>query len=145
MCVYFILCLFFHSDSEQLLTSHSVTSIRHYIQNLDVIDNEKKLTQLSRAIEHWNIYPHAVLSPATYWGRKSQFLAMMTWIGIDDWGWLFMKTFSYQCISADLSSNALQVVPSLDSCRNYMPAFLNYLYQLAVAYYILKAYYTETP
>ncbi|MCJ8741834.1 hypothetical protein PDJAM_G00075250 [Pangasius djambal] len=38
--------------SEQSLTLRSVTSIRHYIQNLNVIDNQKKLTQLSRVIEH---------------------------------------------------------------------------------------------
>ncbi|KAM9445520.1 rap guanine nucleotide exchange factor 3 isoform 2-T2 [Clarias gariepinus] len=38
--------------SEQSLPLHSVTSIQHYIQNLNVIDNQKKLTQLSRAIEH---------------------------------------------------------------------------------------------
>ncbi|XP_017342050.1 rap guanine nucleotide exchange factor 3 [Ictalurus punctatus] len=38
--------------SEQSLTFCSVTSPRHYIQNLNVIDNQKKLTQLSRAIEH---------------------------------------------------------------------------------------------
>ncbi|KAG7323222.1 hypothetical protein KOW79_012924 [Hemibagrus wyckioides] len=38
--------------SEQSLTLRGVTHIRHYIQNLKVIDNQKKLTQLSRAIEH---------------------------------------------------------------------------------------------
>ncbi|XP_060793339.1 rap guanine nucleotide exchange factor 3 [Neoarius graeffei] len=38
--------------SEQSLTLRSGPSIRHYIQNLNVIDNQKKLTQLSRAIEH---------------------------------------------------------------------------------------------
>ncbi|KAL6483365.1 hypothetical protein MHYP_G00082370 [Metynnis hypsauchen] len=38
--------------SDQSLTLRSVANIRHYIQNLKVIDNQKKLTQLSRAIEH---------------------------------------------------------------------------------------------
>uniref|UniRef100_A0A8B9HAL3 Ras-GEF domain-containing protein n=1 Tax=Astyanax mexicanus TaxID=7994 RepID=A0A8B9HAL3_ASTMX len=41
-----------HSDSDPSLTLRSVANIRHYIQNLKVIDNQKKLTQLSRAIEH---------------------------------------------------------------------------------------------
>lgn len=40
------------SDSDQSLTLRSVANIRHYIQNLKVIDNQKKLTQLSRALEH---------------------------------------------------------------------------------------------
>ncbi|KAI5609029.1 rap guanine nucleotide exchange factor 3 isoform X1, partial [Silurus asotus] len=38
--------------SEQSLNLRSITSISHYIQNLIVIDNQKKLTQLSRAMEH---------------------------------------------------------------------------------------------
>ncbi|KAL7859432.1 hypothetical protein SRHO_G00145790 [Serrasalmus rhombeus] len=38
--------------SDQSLTLRSVANIRHYIQNLKVIDNQKKLTQLSRALEH---------------------------------------------------------------------------------------------
>ncbi|XP_022532985.2 rap guanine nucleotide exchange factor 3 isoform X4 [Astyanax mexicanus] len=38
--------------SDPSLTLRSVANIRHYIQNLKVIDNQKKLTQLSRAIEH---------------------------------------------------------------------------------------------
>ncbi|XP_056113867.1 rap guanine nucleotide exchange factor 3 isoform X2 [Rhinichthys klamathensis goyatoka] len=37
--------------SEQSLTLRSGTNVRLYIQNLKVIDNQKKLTQLSRAIE----------------------------------------------------------------------------------------------
>uniref|UniRef100_A0A8C2Q596 Rap guanine nucleotide exchange factor 3-like n=1 Tax=Cyprinus carpio TaxID=7962 RepID=A0A8C2Q596_CYPCA len=37
--------------SDQSLTMRSAAKIRHYIQNLKVIDNQKKLTQLSRAIE----------------------------------------------------------------------------------------------
>uniref|UniRef100_A0AAR2KBP7 Rap guanine nucleotide exchange factor (GEF) 3 n=1 Tax=Pygocentrus nattereri TaxID=42514 RepID=A0AAR2KBP7_PYGNA len=40
------------SDSDQSLTLRSVANITHYIQNLKVIDNQKKLTQLSRALEH---------------------------------------------------------------------------------------------
>ncbi|KAK1803803.1 hypothetical protein P4O66_020820 [Electrophorus voltai] len=39
------------SDSDQSLTVRNTGNIRHYIQNLKVIDNQKKLTQLSRAIE----------------------------------------------------------------------------------------------
>ncbi|KAI4898660.1 hypothetical protein NFI96_002809 [Prochilodus magdalenae] len=38
--------------SDHSLTLRSIANIRHYIQNLKVIDNQKKLTQLSRAIEH---------------------------------------------------------------------------------------------
>ncbi|XP_017549706.1 rap guanine nucleotide exchange factor 3 isoform X2 [Pygocentrus nattereri] len=38
--------------SDQSLTLRSVANITHYIQNLKVIDNQKKLTQLSRALEH---------------------------------------------------------------------------------------------
>jgi len=38
-------------DSEQSLTLRSGTNVRLYIQNLKVIDNQKKLTQLSRALE----------------------------------------------------------------------------------------------
>ncbi|XP_066527981.1 rap guanine nucleotide exchange factor 3 isoform X2 [Hoplias malabaricus] len=38
--------------SEQAMTFRNVVNIRHYIQNMKVIDNQKKLTQLSRAIEH---------------------------------------------------------------------------------------------
>uniref|UniRef100_A0A8C1H5P8 Rap guanine nucleotide exchange factor (GEF) 3 n=2 Tax=Cyprinus carpio TaxID=7962 RepID=A0A8C1H5P8_CYPCA len=38
-------------DSSTSLTMRSAAKIRHYIQNLKVIDNQKKLTQLSRAIE----------------------------------------------------------------------------------------------
>ncbi|KAL7864364.1 hypothetical protein AOLI_G00157840 [Acnodon oligacanthus] len=38
--------------SDQSLTLRSTANIKHYIQNLKVIDNQKKLTQLSRAIEH---------------------------------------------------------------------------------------------
>uniref|UniRef100_A0AAY4CGU4 Rap guanine nucleotide exchange factor 3-like n=1 Tax=Denticeps clupeoides TaxID=299321 RepID=A0AAY4CGU4_9TELE len=37
--------------SEQSLTQRSTSNIRHYIQNLKVIDNQRKLTQLSRDIE----------------------------------------------------------------------------------------------
>uniref|UniRef100_A0A671S4Y1 Rap guanine nucleotide exchange factor 3-like n=1 Tax=Sinocyclocheilus anshuiensis TaxID=1608454 RepID=A0A671S4Y1_9TELE len=37
--------------SDQSLTLRSPANIRQYIQNLKVIDNQKKLTQLSRAIE----------------------------------------------------------------------------------------------
>ncbi|TSS48072.1 Rap guanine nucleotide exchange factor 3 [Bagarius yarrelli] len=40
------------TESEQSLTLRSVTRVEHYIQNLHVIDNQKKLTQLSRAIEN---------------------------------------------------------------------------------------------
>ncbi|KAI2649586.1 Rap guanine nucleotide exchange factor 4 [Labeo rohita] len=38
-------------DSDQSLTLRNAANIRQYIQNLKVIDNQKKLTQLSRAIE----------------------------------------------------------------------------------------------
>ncbi|XP_060750021.1 rap guanine nucleotide exchange factor 3 [Tachysurus vachellii] len=38
--------------SEQSLTLPGVSRISHYIQNLNVIDNQKKLTQLSRDLEH---------------------------------------------------------------------------------------------
>lgn len=38
---------------------------------------------------------------------------MITWIGIGDY--ILMKAFSYQYISAVLSSNALQVVTFLDN------------------------------
>ncbi|XP_036447598.1 rap guanine nucleotide exchange factor 3 isoform X2 [Colossoma macropomum] len=38
--------------SDQSLTLRTIANIGHYIQNLKVIDNQKKLTQLSRAIEH---------------------------------------------------------------------------------------------
>ncbi|KAK9954476.1 hypothetical protein ABG768_016538 [Culter alburnus] len=37
--------------SDQSLTLRNATNVRQYIQNLKVIDNQKKLTQLSRAIE----------------------------------------------------------------------------------------------
>ncbi|XP_051947931.1 rap guanine nucleotide exchange factor 3-like [Xyrauchen texanus] len=37
--------------SDQSLTLRSATSVRQYIQNLKVIDNQKRLTQLSRTIE----------------------------------------------------------------------------------------------
>uniref|UniRef100_A0A672MYJ8 Rap guanine nucleotide exchange factor 3 n=1 Tax=Sinocyclocheilus grahami TaxID=75366 RepID=A0A672MYJ8_SINGR len=39
------------ADSDQSLTLRNAANIRQYIQNLKVIDNQKKLTQLSRAIE----------------------------------------------------------------------------------------------
>ncbi|XP_072553031.1 rap guanine nucleotide exchange factor 3 isoform X3 [Salminus brasiliensis] len=38
--------------SDPSLTLRSIANIQHYIKNLKVIDNQKKLTQLSRAIEH---------------------------------------------------------------------------------------------
>ncbi|KAL1020693.1 hypothetical protein UPYG_G00003430 [Umbra pygmaea] len=37
--------------SEQALPMRSSSNIRHYVQNLEVIDNQRKLTQLSRDIE----------------------------------------------------------------------------------------------
>lgn len=37
--------------SEHGLLLRSPSSIRHYIQNLRVIDNQRKLTQLSRTLE----------------------------------------------------------------------------------------------
>lgn len=40
-----------HLDSELAFPLRSPSSIRHYIQNLKVIDNQRKLTQLSRTIE----------------------------------------------------------------------------------------------
>lgn len=50
-------------DSEQSLTLRSATNVRLYIQNLKVIDNQKKLTQLSRAIERWHTAKTAFLQP----------------------------------------------------------------------------------
>ncbi|KAL2104037.1 hypothetical protein ACEWY4_000905 [Coilia grayii] len=38
--------------SDQSLTLRSTSNIRHYVQNLKVIDNQRKLTQMSRDIEH---------------------------------------------------------------------------------------------
>ncbi|XP_023660789.2 rap guanine nucleotide exchange factor 3 isoform X1 [Paramormyrops kingsleyae] len=38
--------------SEQSLSLRSPTTVRQYIQNIRVIDNQRKLTQLSRAVEH---------------------------------------------------------------------------------------------
>ncbi|KPP65454.1 Rap guanine nucleotide exchange factor 3-like [Scleropages formosus] len=38
--------------SEQSLSMRSPTTVRQYVQNLQVIDNQRKLTQLSRAVEH---------------------------------------------------------------------------------------------
>lgn len=38
-------------DSDHALPLRSPSNIRHYIQNLKVIDNQRKLTQLSRTIE----------------------------------------------------------------------------------------------
>uniref|UniRef100_A0A673CRJ2 Rap guanine nucleotide exchange factor (GEF) 3 n=1 Tax=Sphaeramia orbicularis TaxID=375764 RepID=A0A673CRJ2_9TELE len=43
----FLTCL----DSEHALPLRTPTNIRHYIQNLKVMDNQRKLTQLSRTIE----------------------------------------------------------------------------------------------
>ncbi|KAG5838181.1 hypothetical protein ANANG_G00221050 [Anguilla anguilla] len=37
--------------SEQSLSLRSPTIVRQYIQNLNVIDNQRKLTQLSRSLE----------------------------------------------------------------------------------------------
>lgn len=38
-------------DSDLGLPLRSPSNIQHYIQNLNVIDNQRKLTQLSRTIE----------------------------------------------------------------------------------------------
>uniref|UniRef100_A0A673WL49 Rap guanine nucleotide exchange factor 3 n=1 Tax=Salmo trutta TaxID=8032 RepID=A0A673WL49_SALTR len=38
-------------DSEQSLPLRNASNIRHYVQNFEVIDNQHKLTQLSRAME----------------------------------------------------------------------------------------------
>uniref|UniRef100_A0A7N6B3Z4 Rap guanine nucleotide exchange factor (GEF) 3 n=1 Tax=Anabas testudineus TaxID=64144 RepID=A0A7N6B3Z4_ANATE len=40
-----------HPDSDHALPLRSSSNIRHYIQNLKVTDNQRKLTQLSRTIE----------------------------------------------------------------------------------------------
>ncbi|XP_051961271.1 rap guanine nucleotide exchange factor 3-like isoform X2 [Xyrauchen texanus] len=40
------------TNSDQSLTLCSAINVRQYIQNLKVIDNQKRLTQLSRTIEH---------------------------------------------------------------------------------------------
>uniref|UniRef100_A0A8C9W3W5 Rap guanine nucleotide exchange factor 3 n=1 Tax=Scleropages formosus TaxID=113540 RepID=A0A8C9W3W5_SCLFO len=45
-------CNFCFLDSEQSLSMRSPTTVRQYVQNLQVIDNQRKLTQLSRAVEH---------------------------------------------------------------------------------------------
>lgn len=42
-----------HPDSEHALPLRTPTNIRHYIQNLKVMDNQRKLTQLSRTLECW--------------------------------------------------------------------------------------------
>lgn len=38
-------------DSDHALPLRNPSNIRHYIQDLKVIDNQRKLTQLSRTIE----------------------------------------------------------------------------------------------
>lgn len=40
-----------HPDSDHAVPLRNPSNIRHYIQNLKVIDNQRKLTQLSRTIE----------------------------------------------------------------------------------------------
>lgn len=42
-------------DSDHALPLRSSSNVRHYIQNLKVIDNQRKLTQLSRTIEWQDI------------------------------------------------------------------------------------------
>lgn len=69
-------------DSDQSLTLRNATNVRHYIQNLKVIDNQKKLTQLSRAIERWHAAKTAFLffftaHPAPYW-RKNDWWNLWT-------------------------------------------------------------------
>uniref|UniRef100_A0A8C2EPI4 Rap guanine nucleotide exchange factor 3-like n=1 Tax=Cyprinus carpio TaxID=7962 RepID=A0A8C2EPI4_CYPCA len=46
-----LISLSYLADSDQSLTLRNAGNIKQYIQNLKVIDNQKKLTQLSRAIE----------------------------------------------------------------------------------------------
>uniref|UniRef100_A0A671N111 Rap guanine nucleotide exchange factor 3-like n=1 Tax=Sinocyclocheilus anshuiensis TaxID=1608454 RepID=A0A671N111_9TELE len=46
-----LISLSYLADSDQSLTLRNAANIRQYIQNLKVIDNQKKLTQQSRAIE----------------------------------------------------------------------------------------------
>ncbi|XP_063064618.1 rap guanine nucleotide exchange factor 3 isoform X2 [Engraulis encrasicolus] len=41
-----------YSEHSFTLRSASTSSVRHYVQNLKVIDNQKKLTQMSRDMEH---------------------------------------------------------------------------------------------
>lgn len=51
-------------DSDQSLNLRSGTFERQYIQNLQVIDNQKKLTQLSRTIERWETTRRPFFTPA---------------------------------------------------------------------------------
>uniref|UniRef100_A0A8C1Z8J8 Rap guanine nucleotide exchange factor (GEF) 3 n=1 Tax=Cyprinus carpio TaxID=7962 RepID=A0A8C1Z8J8_CYPCA len=46
-----LISLSYLADSDQSLTLRNAGNIKQYIQNLKVIDNQKKLTQLSRAID----------------------------------------------------------------------------------------------
>lgn len=59
-------------DSDQSLTLRNATNVRQYIQNIKVIDNQKKLTQLSRAIERWHTAKTAFFTshPAPYWRKN---------------------------------------------------------------------------
>lgn len=43
--------LFSQKDSDIAVPLRSPSNIRHYIQNLKVTDNQRRLTQLSRTIE----------------------------------------------------------------------------------------------
>lgn len=63
-CSSVLISLSYLADSDQSLTLRSAGNIRQYIQNLKVIDNQKKLTQLSRAIERWDTARLPFFSPS---------------------------------------------------------------------------------
>lgn len=59
-----LISLSYLADSDQSLTLRNAGNIKQYIQNLKVIDNQKKLTQLSRAIERWDATRLPFFSPS---------------------------------------------------------------------------------
>lgn len=73
------------TDSEQSLSLRNATNVRQYIQNLKVIDNQKKLTQLSRTIERWETTRRPFLTPALlHIGEKNVFENFYATDGIHD-------------------------------------------------------------
>lgn len=73
------------TDSEQSLSLRNATNVRQYIQNLKVIDNQKKLTQLSRTIERWETTTRPFLTPALlHIGEKNVFQNFYATDGIHD-------------------------------------------------------------
>ncbi len=63
-CSSVLISLSYLADSDQSLTLRNAANIRQHIQNLKVIDNQKKLTQLSRAIERWDAARLPFFSPS---------------------------------------------------------------------------------